>query len=80
VGNPTRRPAKCQTRTEKSTNPLATALLHNDERHRLLHSNQSRVNAELRFIERATETAVRQPITALRHTVQSPALQKNFFL
>jgi hypothetical protein len=75
VGNPTRCHANPQTRTQKSTNPLAAALLHSDGRHRLLHSTQSRVNAELRVVERTTETAVQQPITAPRHVVRSFALQ-----
>lgn len=75
MGNSTHGPADRQTRTQKSTNPLAAALLHNDGRHSLLHSTQSRVNAELRVVERTTATAVQQPITAARHVVQSPALQ-----
>jgi hypothetical protein len=76
VGNPTCCLAKSQTRTQKSTTPLAAALLHSHGRHRLLHSTESRVNAELRVLERTTATAVQQPITAPRHAVQSSALQK----
>jgi hypothetical protein len=75
VGNPTRSPANRQTRTQKSTNTLAASLLHSGGRHRLLHSTQSHVNAELRVVERTTSIAEQQPITAPRHAVQSPALQ-----
>ena len=76
MGNTTRSPANHLTRNQKSANPLENALLHSDGRHRLLHHTQSRDNAELRFVERTTESAVQQPITAPRYAVQRPSLQK----